>query len=212
MQLFTNNAISKLAAPIDADDLMLSVLPGTGNAFPQPINLDDFFYITLEDEFATKQEIVKVIDRIGDIFTIGERGVEGTIARPWSNADFVDHRHTAGTIQKFETNRVPGKTIKGIIPASTTTIVDVYTTTLDKKSCKWIVTIDDTTDNKIVAFEVLALYKDAITTPFFNNYGKIGEHISYTIDVDQNGLDMRLKITNNETHELMINILRLECL
>lgn len=213
MQLFTNNAISKLAVAIDNNDLILSVLAGTGNLFPQPVNSDDFFLVTLEDELATKQEILKITQRTGDVFTISDRGWEGSTAYSWTTDDYVDHRHTAGTIDKFEQERVPGKTTRSLtIGAAATVTCDTYLTTPEKKSCKWIVTIHDNIADKIAMFEMLAVYKGTVTAPDFNRYGRVGDHILHSVNVQQSGSLMQLKITNNESHNISINILRIEYL
>lgn len=213
MQLFTNNAISKLVSLIDDNDLNLTVLPGTGALFPQPINSDDFFLVTLEDELATKQEILKITQRTGDVFTIGNRGWEGTIAQSWTPDDYVDHRHTAGTIDKFEQERIPGKTTRNLlIGAGSTIVCDTYLTSPEKKSCKWLITIHDNIANKISMYEVLAVYKGSLISPDFNRYGRVGDKISHNINVHQSGSLMQLSIMNNEPHSILINILRIEYL
>lgn len=213
MQLFNNNAITKLSAAIDVDDLILSVVTGTGDIFPQPINSDDFFLVTLEDELATKQEILKITQRTGDVFTIGNRGWEGTTAYSWTTDDYVDNRHTAGTITKFEQERIPGKTTRNLaIGAGSTVTCDTYLTTPEKKSCKWLVTLNDNIANKIAMFEMLAVYKGAINAPDFNRYCRVGDHILHSVNVQQSGALMQLKITNNEAHGISINILRIEYL
>lgn len=213
MQLFTNNAISKLAISININDLILSVLPGTGNLFPQPVNSDDFFLVTLEDEFATKQEILKITQRTGDVFTIGNRGWEGTTAYSWTTDDYIDHRHTAGTIDKFEQERIPGKTTRNLlITAGSTVVCDTYLTTTEKKSCKWLITLHDNIDNKIAMFEMLAVHKGSLVAPDFNRYGRVGDKILHSVNVQQSGSLMQLSITNNELHNVSINILRIEYL
>ena len=104
IQLFSNNAISLLAAPFSIADTVLHVLPGTGALFPQPVgDGSDYFLITLEDQGATIREIIRVNGRTGDTFTGIVRGLEGTTARSWSassGADtLVDHRITAETMR-----------------------------------------------------------------------------------------------------------------
>jgi hypothetical protein len=104
-QLFTNNAISLLAAPIAAGDTMLTVMAGHGSLFPQPANDgSDFFLVTLEDQFATLREIIRVGSRYGDTFVDIERAQEGTPALPWGatpgNDTLVDHRITAETMRQ----------------------------------------------------------------------------------------------------------------
>lgn len=102
-QLFANNAVSLLAAPIAATDTSLTVMAGYGQLFPQPTG-GDFFLITLENQGASVREIIKVLGRVGDTFTVLERGQEGTVARAWSaslgNDTLIDHRVTAETMRQ----------------------------------------------------------------------------------------------------------------
>jgi hypothetical protein len=104
-QLFANNAVSLLAAPIGASDIMLTVMAGHGAMFPQPTNNGaDFFLITLENQAASVREIIRVGARYGDTFTNLTRGREGTPALAWSasigNDTLVDHRVTAETMRQ----------------------------------------------------------------------------------------------------------------
>jgi hypothetical protein len=99
-QLFTNNAVSLLGASISASDMTLEVTAGFGTLYPSP-GPDEFFLVTLENRTATVREIVKVTQRIGDVFVISQRGCEGTIAQTWNisaNPILVDHRATAQTL------------------------------------------------------------------------------------------------------------------
>lgn len=213
MQLWTNNAISKFATNISNVDMTFSVLTGTGNEFPNPINTDDYFLVTLEDPTGVNREIVKIIDRIGDVFIVGQRGYEGTVPLNWTTDDFVDHRQTADGYNKFEQFRVPGKTVKNLLCApGNFVIADTYMTTIEKRSCKWIVTITDIVDGRISVYEKLAAYRTPLLSPYHNTYGKIGDSISYTSDVLQSGTNMQIKITNNDMNTISINILRIEYL
>lgn len=213
MQLWTNNAISKFATNISNVDMTFSVLAGTGNEFPNPINTDDYFLVTFEDTTGVNREIVKVIDRTGDVFTIGQRGYEGTVPLNWTTNDFVDHRQTADGYNKFEQFRVPGKTIRSLIcTPGNFVIADTYMTTSEKRSCKWVVTITDVVDGRISMYEKLAAYRTTLLSPYHNTYGKIGDNISYDSDVLQSGTNMQIKITNNDMNTISINILRIEYL
>ena len=114
-QLFTNNAVSLLVAPISPTDLTLTVLPGNGALFPTP-QANEFFAVTLENQSATLREIVHVINRTGDVFTIS-RGQEGTTALAWSastgNDTLVDHRITAAALYTLS-NAYSNETFPGI--------------------------------------------------------------------------------------------------
>lgn len=106
-QLFTNNAVSLLTAPISATDTSLSVIAGHGELFPQPTgDGSDYFLITLEDQAALTREIIKVTGRVGDVllFALADRGLENTTIQNWSSAagneTLVDHRVTAETLAR----------------------------------------------------------------------------------------------------------------
>lgn len=103
-QLFTNNATSLLAAPISPIATSLTVMSGYGVLFPQPIDPDDFFLVTLENQTGTAREIIRVEGRSGDTFTTIVRAQEGTVAQTWGasigNDTLVDHRVTAETMRQ----------------------------------------------------------------------------------------------------------------
>lgn len=96
--LATNNAESTLASAISATDTSLIVSAGTGAEFPDAVAGESYFKLTLTDAATGAQvEIVNVIGRSGDIFTI-ERGAEGTTPRDWLANDLVANMMTAETI------------------------------------------------------------------------------------------------------------------
>jgi hypothetical protein len=101
-QLFANNAISLLNSQVAITDTSLTVLAGTGDLFPNP-GPNEYFLVTLEDQAATRREIIKVTARFGDTFTTIERAQEGTTAQFWSasspNETLVDLRITAATMR-----------------------------------------------------------------------------------------------------------------
>ena len=87
--LATNNAESTLASAISATDTSLIVSAGTGAEFPDAVAGESYFKLTLTDAATGSQvEIVNVIAKAGDIFTI-ERAQEGTLARAWAANDMV---------------------------------------------------------------------------------------------------------------------------
>jgi hypothetical protein len=102
-QLFTNNAISLLAEPITTDSTTISLQTGLGALYPQPINSNDWFAVTVETISAPIiREIIYITGRSGDVLTIGSRGQEGTSIQDWAaNICIVDHRVTAITYQTF---------------------------------------------------------------------------------------------------------------
>jgi hypothetical protein len=102
LQLFTNNAVTLLAAPISASATSLQVMTGYGSLFPNP-GPGQFFLVTLEDQSGTNREIIRVNGRSGDVFTGLQRAQEGTVARAWNAVSgddtLVDHRVTAETMR-----------------------------------------------------------------------------------------------------------------
>jgi hypothetical protein len=112
LQLFTNNAVSLLNAPLLANGASIQLQPGQGHLFPQPTLPGEFFLVTLESiANPLQREIIKIIARSGDTLIIDAagRGQEDTVAENWSVETLVDHRITAETIrQAFLQPEIPG--------------------------------------------------------------------------------------------------------
>jgi hypothetical protein len=110
-QLFKNNVKSRLKEAIDAAVTSFAVTADHGNLyFPTLPSGDDHMLITLENSTGDK-EIVKVIERAGDTFTVGSipgapsvlgRGQEGTTAMGFEAGDLVELRLTAGFIDALK--------------------------------------------------------------------------------------------------------------
>lgn len=99
MQLFTNNAVSVLAADITAAATSLTLKAGDGAKFPNPAAGDDFL-LTLFRRIGTTEvdhEIVLCTARVNDVLTV-TRAFEGTTARPWNAGEFAELRLTAGAV------------------------------------------------------------------------------------------------------------------
>jgi len=163
IQLFTNNAVALLQAPISASDTSLVVMTGYGNLFPQPSAPGEYFLITLEDQSASAREIIKVTGRSGDIFTGLVRGMEGTTPQNWSASlgsdTLVDHRITAETMQR--TMQLP-------LPSTLGDLTDVSTagavngSVLKYNGTSWVPSLDNTfVPGSINAFTDV----DTTTTP-----------------------------------------------
>lgn len=106
MQLFTNNATSKLVAGISNVSLSLQVSAGDGAKFPNPTG-GDYFLATLSrvtSGIESNVEIVKVTARATDVFTI-IRAQEGTSALVYLEDDFVQLRMTAATATDTEAHK-----------------------------------------------------------------------------------------------------------
>jgi len=114
-QLFKNNAKSRLKEAIGPSATSFAVTTDHGNLyFPPrgdlPWSGDDHMLITLENSTGDK-EIVKVIERAGDTFTVGSvpgapsvlgRGQEGTTKMGFEAGDLVELRLTAGFIDALK--------------------------------------------------------------------------------------------------------------
>lgn len=103
-QLFSNNAVSLLAAPLSHSGLVIELTAGFGALFPSPTN-GDWFLVTLEDQQATHREIIKIIGRTADTLIVDPngRGWENSQSRAWTTnpPTLVDQRITAGTLREL---------------------------------------------------------------------------------------------------------------
>ena len=116
-QLFTNNAVTTLAAGISAVAVELNVAPGKGDNFPVVVGgSGDFFVITMEDS-AGNREFIRcdvrgaASDTLGSVTYPLQRGYWSTTARPWVLGDTVDLRWTAESMANLltpEQSIVPG--------------------------------------------------------------------------------------------------------
>ena len=110
MQIFANNAVSTVGAPMSAAAVSMQVAPGSGSGFPSPAG-GDYFLLTLGRMLAGVEsalEIVMVTSRAGDILTI-VRAQEGTMAVTHAVGDFASLRLTADTLANLNVNTVTAK-------------------------------------------------------------------------------------------------------
>ena len=98
MQLFSNNAESKLAAAITDIDTTLTVQTGHGAKFQSP-SPGQYELITLEDD-AGNREIIQCTSRTTDTLTI-VRAQEGSASRAWNAGDKISARITANTLARL---------------------------------------------------------------------------------------------------------------
>lgn len=96
--LFTNNAISTLAAGFNAGSTSLTVQAGDGALFPNPTG-NDSFLVTLQDA-SNNIEIVECTSRSTDALTV-VRAQEGTADQNWLSGDAVELRITAGVLSQY---------------------------------------------------------------------------------------------------------------
>lgn len=100
MQLIYNNfASGELVANILAADLVISLEPGQGAFFPDPIPGVEYCVLVLEDIGGFK-EVVWMTERTLDDLTI-TRGQEGTTPRDYALGSRVELRATAGFFDDF---------------------------------------------------------------------------------------------------------------
>jgi hypothetical protein len=213
-QLFTNNAISLLDQPLSSSDLDIYVIPGDGALFPQPINVGDFFLVTLEDQANQIREIVKIIGRTGDILHIDPagRGFEATPIINWPIDSLVDHRITAFELRKIGQihGAITDPADPNIVQTGNSKNGDTFRISYPNNlSCKWIITVLDESTNRISIAELLAAYRGASLSPAFTVYAKTGDYLKYTVNVIANGSDMELIVNNTDTVDLRINTIRI---
>jgi hypothetical protein len=138
--LFANNAVSTIAAPINAAATSVQLANGDGVKFPTPVVGQQFFKLTFVDAATgLVNEIVNVTQRVGDVLTI-VRAQEGTVAVPWLAGDAAKNMTTAQTQANFiqvqqaqsgETNTAvdtgtPNSYAVAMVPAVTTRIFGLY--------------------------------------------------------------------------------------
>jgi len=102
------------------------------------------------------------------------------------------------------------------IPTISATVLPTITQAVDSialatfRTAKWLVTITDNTNDRILAYEVFGTITNG-TTPTHTRYGVIGDTtISHLVDVVISGINVELTITNNEADDLQIDAIRLQ--
>lgn len=215
LQLFANNAVALLDSNISPTDLTVNVQPGLGSLFPQPTNPGEWFLVTLEDTSTPLiREIVKIIGVTGDVLTVDPlgRGYEGSTAMSWvAGNTLVDHRVTAETLRCFQSQTIPHEVETGTaIVVTATETANTLDITGQNKSCKWLVTIK-TADGRISMSEILAVYRPLPSGPAFTQYARVGDAISYGLNVIGTATEMQLNITNLDTSIFVdVDVIRLQ--
>lgn len=225
LQLFTNNAISLLQAPISASSTTIILQPGLGAAFPLPANPGEFFLITLEDIAAPfNREIVKVTGRTGDTLTGCLRAEEGTTAQAWAALDtLVDHRITAETIKQAflqpiaASGTIIGETSPPVVILSGQTLPGNVATYADtKRGFKFFVTLTMSATWQSQSFEVLGNVGGDLTTNSetvtFNRTSRVGTNFAGSLNLTLNTAlkQVSLSWTNNEINPITIQCIRIQ--
>lgn len=105
VQVFQNDAISALAAPIGPTDTSCTLATGTGALWNPAPAAGQYSVITFTDASSGLiNEIAQVTAVTGDVLTLGARGIEGTTAANWAAGDNVTAMVTAGTLANFPQN------------------------------------------------------------------------------------------------------------
>lgn len=95
------------------------------------------------------------------------------------------------------------------IPSQTTVVADLCET--EDISVKWLIALMNQTQQVVTTSEIMASHKFG-TNPTHNQYGMTGDWINYDIDVQLQQSSLTLLITNNETYDLTVNVVRVQLL
>ena len=97
----------------------------------------------------------------------------------------------------------------GVVDIPEHIILDGATVSVDSvanaRSAKWMLTLSS--QSSFQTFEMMGLNTGSDAE--FVSYGFIGGSINYAVDVQLDGPDLALKITNNEPSALLVNAVRL---
>lgn len=92
--IWSNFAVSTLAADIEAVTAVITVPAGDADLFPEPGEVGETFSLVLENEDASLREIVWCTSRIDGSLSV-QRGAEQTAALAWPEGTIVRHELTA---------------------------------------------------------------------------------------------------------------------
>jgi hypothetical protein len=136
--LFTNNAVSKLAAPITNTATTMTVTAGTGSLFPNPGPSQQFALTLVDSATGLNKEVVYCTQRVGDTLTIlraQEPVAGGQTAYAYALYDICAHLFTAGVQGAMQQSatflgqyQVPFFNAYGSFPASSVLVGDTPTT------------------------------------------------------------------------------------
>ncbi len=232
MQLFSNNAISLLAAPISQISTSLTVIPGHGALYPQPAgDGSDFFLITLEDQGATTREIIKVTGRVGDtlLFNLSDRGQEGTDVLAWlpsaGHDVLVDHRVTAQTMQWAMELPVPGSGSSWInganvlstpVESAAQVPISMSGYTNLNRTFKFFVTVNNMVTHAVRAFEVLLTVTGNVVnnseTVYATKFAAVGPKVQGDLHATLNPATkvVSLEWHNQELDDVVVHVTRIQ--
>lgn len=100
MQLFENNISLQIIDPVSPTATTVRLFPGQGATLPPILSPSDYLVATLNN-YARRNEIVRVTAIVGDVLTI-VRAQENTPALSWFAGDNLDLRITRDTLYRFQ--------------------------------------------------------------------------------------------------------------
>jgi len=95
MPIYSNNARSTLSRLCLSDDMSLELT--SASKFPVPIPGQLYVLLTLEDSFG-RREVVKASALTGRVYTLIERGLQGTWPQEWRVGSLIENRFTAENV------------------------------------------------------------------------------------------------------------------
>lgn len=127
IEVYANDVLTQLAAPIAPSATSLAVSAGTGTLFPAPA-AGQFGRFTIRDAATMLlNEIMFYTAVSGDVLTV-QRGQEGTAPQNWTAGDIIDMGPTAGAMaQLVQVGQLQGG---GFLFAADTGSANAYAATL----------------------------------------------------------------------------------
>jgi hypothetical protein len=165
--LFTNNAGSTFANPVDMAATTVTLVGGGGALFPQPTG-GDYFMVTFITVNGTQLEICKCTARAGDTLTV-VRAQEGTGAQNFQVGDQCQLRITASTMNYLVgggSDNVKNITAGTGISATGTGTVTIANTGVTGITAGSNITVSGSTGNVTVNATVPSSVSSLVTTNF----------------------------------------------
>ena len=103
---------------------------------------------------------------------------------------------------------IPGTIKTNIEIPSTSTVECDSVSILYNHGAKWIYTLTDQDNNKVVTGEVTGNHVNGQVR--WNQFGVVGDLIAHQVQVTLTGTDLNLQITNNYNYTLTATIVRIQ--
>jgi len=124
MPIYSNNARSTLSKICLQDDMTLEL--ASASKFPVPVSGQLYVLLTLENSIG-HIEVVKASALTGRVYTLIERGLQGTWAQEWPAGTLIENRFTAENINDINTfieSNLDAMTNKSFTETTTQPIVE----------------------------------------------------------------------------------------